>query len=60
MRKLTHYFNEMSQYAAMEERLGDPERAQQTRDTRNVSWAEGVRAETRYRQSLDRLKRFQR
>jgi hypothetical protein len=58
MRKLTHYFNEMSQYAAREEQIGDPQRAQQTRDTRNASWAEGVRVETRYQQSLDRLKRF--
>jgi hypothetical protein len=60
MRKLTYYFNEMSKYAAREEQLGELEKAQQTRDTRNTSWAEGVRVETRYQQSLDRLKRFQR
>jgi hypothetical protein len=60
MRKFTHYFNEMSKYAAREEQLGYPEKAQQTRDTRNASWAESVRVETRYQQSLERLKRFQR
>jgi hypothetical protein len=60
MRKLTHYFNQMSGYAKEQEQSKDIKGAQQTRDMRNASWAEGVRVETRYQQSLERLKRFQR
>jgi hypothetical protein len=52
--ELMTYFKEMSYYAALEERDGDVEKAQQTRDTRNASWARGVRAELRHQQINDK------